>query len=495
MNCVELSADEGDADTPLDDERLSTYALKAMKTGTFNIGLFLKYGNFTSKQQHEALLSLHAVMQYANKKRQELPEDPKRRVKHALKKLNSLKLDDEGGEWLSHWELIKVKEAKVVNRRKREFEADGILTATVAKVRKEEQNLLQKAKKPRLLLIEHIKQIIVKPLSGDIPACLVSISAYLRTLGPCDASQSLLIDLRRNNVDIFSSIPPETIIEYTEYITDRWDATSPPGIQDFLCGLFNGMAVIDRSTWSEYLENFRIPKTFVGICFTNALKVIKITFPNFIRALLDPTAPLQDNSILESRMLNDFIHPLFKESLFLFGNETVWHSGEIPHAYFVHLTRADGVGKMRGKDLPIAYFEGARPASRHQKGVADDMKIRANCVSILRQEVVDIESLRKKMPATLRTFGAQYFNNRLSFCVADCLDNVFLHTFDEVSVPRNTSEIRGFADLYETMFGWSAMVGDMVATFETAEHQQRRSRKSFFNSFTAMAKKPCEEDA
>ncbi|KAJ3223134.1 hypothetical protein HDU81_009380, partial [Chytriomyces hyalinus] len=428
----------------------------------------------SSKQEDEAKETLQATM------------------KRALEKLDSMDLENENGEWFRYWDKLKYAEAKERNRRKRDSDADCILTAAVAKVRKEEQQLLEKPKKKaRLDLIEYIKRICVKPPPGRIPECLASILACFKNEAACDNSQSLIIDLRRNNLQIFSSIPSETVEEYTTYIAKRWDAASSPKMQDFLADFFNGMARLEASNWSKYLEDHIAP---ADVDLENALKVIKSTFPSFIRALRDPTAPLQDDNTPESRMLNDFIHPLFRESLYTFGRETVWHSGEIPHKHFVDQNRADGVGKMRGKDLPVAYFEGARPASRPSKERSDDMKIRANCVSILRQEVMDIEDLRKKMPNVLCTFGAQYFNDRLSFCVADCFESVFFNTFDEVSVPKNSSEIREFADLYETMFGWSVLVGDMVKEFESAQHQPRRSRKSFFDCFTALAKTSSEDD-
>ncbi|KAJ3385283.1 hypothetical protein HDU80_000711 [Chytriomyces hyalinus] len=465
------SDDEQEDARPFLDTVLAEYAVKNMKAGKFRLNLFLKKGAFTSSnQEDEAKQTLQAVMKFANEERKKAAGVQKKCLRRTLETLDSMDFDDETAEWFQYWDKLKSAESKQRNRRKRDSEADCLLTAAVAKVRQQEQDLLEKPKKKaRLQLIESIKRICDKPPLGQIPACLGSIQACFKTEAAYDNSQALVIDLRRNNKDIFSSIPPETVEEYISYIAERWDATSSSEMQDFLGEFFNGMATRDASKWSKYLEDFIVPD---NVQLQNAM-----TNTISIRAILDPTAPLQDKKTLESRMLNDFIHPLFKESLFVFGNETVWHSG---------------VGKMRGKDLPLAYFEGARPASQPSKQYSDDMKIRSNCVSILRQEVLDMESLRKKMPNFLSTFGAQYFNDRLSFFVADCFESIFFHTFDEVNVPKNSSEICGFADLYESMFGWSVLVGDMVKELEAAERQPRRSRKSFFSSFTALARQDIE---
>ncbi|KAI8818855.1 hypothetical protein BJ741DRAFT_640651 [Chytriomyces cf. hyalinus JEL632] len=493
MNCLEMSDEEEEGvQEPFLDLRDAEYAVTRMKAGKFNLSLYLRHANFTlSKQEGEAKEALQATMRFANEERKKAEGIQKNRLRKSLEKLDSMDLHDKDGEWFRYWDELKLKESKAANRRKREYEADTILTATVAKVREEEQKLLQKPKKPRLTLIEYIERICVRPPPGELPACLAAILTCLTNAAACDDSQSLIIDLRRSNLQIYSLIPPATVADYTNYIAERFDMATSSAMQDFLGEFFDGMATLEAANWSKYLEDFIAPG---NVELQNALKVIKSTLPNFIRALLDPTAPLQNKGQLESRMLNDFIHPLFKESVYTFGRETVWHSGEIPDKHFVDQNRADGVGKMRGKDLPVAYFEGARPASRPTKESSDDLKIRANCVSILRQEVLDLENLRKKMPNVLRTFGAQYFKNRLSFCVADCFESVFFHSFDEVSVPKNASEIRDFADLYEAMFGWSVMVGEMVNEFEAGQRQPRRGRKSFYNCFTALAKKSSEED-
>ncbi|KAJ3237985.1 hypothetical protein HDU81_008593 [Chytriomyces hyalinus] len=301
--------DEEAVTEPFLDMRIADYAVTKMKAGKFSLSLFLRHGNFTSsKQEEEAKEVLQATMRFANEERKKATGLQKNRLRKSLEKLDSMDLHDKDGEWFRYWGELKFKESKVANRRKREYEADTILTATVAKVREEEQKLLQKPKKPRLPLIEYIKRICVRPPPGELPACLAAILTCFTDA--TDDSQSVIIDLRRSNLQIFSLIPPETVDDYTNYIADRWDMTTSSAMQDFLGDFFNGMATLEAPNWSKYLDDYIAPG---DIELENALKnTISV------RAILDPTAPLQDKSILESRMLNDFIPPLFKECLYTF---------------------------------------------------------------------------------------------------------------------------------------------------------------------------------
>ncbi|KAJ3230951.1 hypothetical protein HDU78_007976 [Chytriomyces hyalinus] len=174
-----------------------------------------------------------------------------------------------------YWDKLKLAEAKERNRRKREYEADSILTATVVKVHEEEQKLLQKPKKPRLTLIEYIKRICVRPPPGEPPACLAAILTCFTDA--TDDSQSLIIDLRGSNLQMYSLIPPKTVDDYTNYIAEHWDMTTLSAMQDFLGAFFNGMAMLKASNWSKYLEDYIAPG---NVELENALKVIKSTLPN-----------------------------------------------------------------------------------------------------------------------------------------------------------------------------------------------------------------------
>ncbi|KAJ3229526.1 hypothetical protein HDU77_001565, partial [Chytriomyces hyalinus] len=134
---------------PFLDTVLAEYAVKNMKVDTFHLNLFLKKGTFTSSnQEDEAKETLQAVMKFAN-------EEQKKAVG----------LDNETAEWFQYWDKLRSAESKQRNRRKRDSEADCLLTAAVAKV----QNLLEKPKKKaRLQLIESIKRICNKPPLGQI---------------------------------------------------------------------------------------------------------------------------------------------------------------------------------------------------------------------------------------------------------------------------------------------------------------------------------------
>ncbi|KAJ3228522.1 hypothetical protein HDU78_009741 [Chytriomyces hyalinus] len=189
---------------PFLDTVLAEYAVKTMKVDKCHLNLFLKKGTFTSSNHaDEVKETLQAVM------------------KRTLKTLDSMDLDNKTAEWFRYWDKLKSAESKQRNRQKCDSEADYLLTAAVAKVRKQEQNLLEKPKKKaRLQLIELIKCICNKPPLGHILVCLGLIQACFKTEAACDNSQALVIDLRHNNKDISSSIPPETVEEYISYIAE-----------------------------------------------------------------------------------------------------------------------------------------------------------------------------------------------------------------------------------------------------------------------------------
>ncbi|KAJ3249323.1 hypothetical protein HDU77_007787 [Chytriomyces hyalinus] len=183
----------------------------------------------------------------------------------------------------------------------------------------------------------------------------------------------------------------------------------------------------------------------------DTLELVQATFPIFIRAFSDPSNPLQNANATESEFLNEFIHPLLKESVFRF---------------------ADGVAKLLKGDFPLAYFEGARLSvllGNKRKKEYDGAKIRRNCVSILQQTVIEMLRLKKRVPLQLQSFGAQFFDGKLIFTVVDCF----------VQVPKGFSDLNLFVHLYKAVIGWSMLIKQMVIEFENAQNtNERMSQKS-----------------
>ncbi|KAJ3158366.1 hypothetical protein HDU86_002832 [Geranomyces michiganensis] len=101
------------------------------------------------------------------------------------------------------------------------------------------------------------------------------------------------------------------------------------------------------------------------------------------RAIERDDDPLKSRSTLEAEHLGTYIHPIFRESCHRFAHGTVWRSEEIAADYSVRKEKADGIAVVKNRDdLPIGYFEGARPVPRKGKTAADGEKVLSNELDI-----------------------------------------------------------------------------------------------------------------
>ncbi|KAJ3114537.1 hypothetical protein HK100_001631 [Physocladia obscura] len=361
--------------------------------------------------------------------------------------------DNPLSSWNKHWEQQKNKELKEIARKRTAVEAEQHLADSVSEIR---ENIVAEraAKKGRVTRqLDSVLRIIPKTsASNNLPDVLKHVGAVFHDCE--DSSFCRIVDLRTTNSAIFESVPSDIMDSYGTWLEEQWSQPVNRDITDFLETVFEPLETIDVNDWESHiagLENAKVSH------HCSALALVKKTIPNFCRAFLDPLAPLQNGQALECYILNDFIHPLFRESVFLFGNKTRWISGEVPCNFFENKNRADGVAMMPGRELPIAYFEGARPNASNRKGTNDDEKIMKNSISIMRNTVLSLVNRKCRFPSKVGTFAAQFFDGVLRLSVI--------------------------------------LLGDMTAMFESAKSQARLSRKSTIMANSAIGlSKNCPED-
>ncbi|KAJ3218720.1 hypothetical protein HDU81_000465, partial [Chytriomyces hyalinus] len=416
-NIITLSDDDDNNDETDMPTYLQDYAIAQMSAGTFTALKFAKYTNwgYSRKERTESILK--ALMVICNKAREKMTNaDKKARVKKCLRDLEALDTTGELSEWNKYWMNLQSKELTEKARQKRKLDAFQLLHNEISIVRKEETKDVAVS---QVALGASINRIHPKALSpSDIPDALYKISQIVDK--EANPKKSLLLNMDDIDEPIFKDVSSDLFEAYGDWLDRRWMDCPGDTVSDYLGTIFGQMGSLNVDGLDLHLKN--IPKPLSPL-ESDVHEFVQATFPVFIRAFSDPTNPLQNVAATECEYLNEFVHPLLKESVFRFGGKCSWKSGEIPHRFFFEKNRADGVAKLSKGDLPVAYFEGARLSvllGRKGKKEYDGAKIRKNCVSILQETVIEMLKLKKRVPLQLQSFGAQFFDGKLMFTVVDC---------------------------------------------------------------------------
>ncbi|KAJ3205894.1 hypothetical protein HDU82_004894 [Entophlyctis luteolus] len=398
-------------------------------------------------------------------------------MKSSLKRMNSFVTDESPSSgWNIFWAEKKDRELEIEERLRRKRKIISLVNEEVIQVADEQHTKLQKRALKGHCLIPQVPKIL-QTNAVTVPEQLQTVSESVLSE---NEHMSRIFDFNSDNC--LSQIPFDVFSNYTDYIQNMCINYPNRPILEYTKSTFAPLKLMPVDLRDAYFKDLAVPNLEIE---KKALAVIKTTIPAL--SFQDPKAPLQNSGTLECDFLNSYIHPLFKECLYEFGGKTGWVSGEIPHEYFIGKTRADGVATMVGRDLPLAYFEGSRPVAAAAKHIADLTKIQANAVAILRQTVVDLTMWKKRVPENLRTFTAQHWNGNISLNVLECYDDVYIHNFDTVQIPKCSADYFMFENLYNAIIGWSVLIDEMATSYEMAETTERRSRKSFAMARYMMA--------
>ncbi|KAJ3408184.1 hypothetical protein HDU80_006545 [Chytriomyces hyalinus] len=490
MDLTLLSDSDNDA-TPQVPLHLLKYGLDHLKKGTFTVDKFVKYGKWGSSNKDAALQAIHGLYSYAVKQLEEMKDKNKRSlIKNGLREMNRVVTDESASsKWSRLWEEKKERELEADERRRRNRKLVSLVNQEVIQIADEQHAKLQKIASNVNGTIPQVPQILHSRVLS-VPEPLQNVSDSVPS---DDEHMSRIFDL--NSDACLLLIPFQEFSMYADYIHNMWIDCPSSTISGYLSSIFAPLKSMPLDTWDNYFKEIAVPNLRIE---KKVLTVVKATIPAFIKAFEDPKAPLQNPKTLECDFLNSYIHPVFKECLYEFAGKTGWISGEIPHNYFIGTditymswgkielkmghtgkTRADGVATMAGRDLPLAYFEGSRPIATIEKHLADLTKIQANAVAILRQTVLDLTQWKKRVPENLRTFTAQHWNGNISLDVLECYDDVYIHNFDTVQVPKCSADSFMFVKLYKAVIGWSVLIGEMAKSYESVEENEGYSRKSF----------------
>ncbi|KAJ3175489.1 hypothetical protein HDU87_006152 [Geranomyces variabilis] len=329
-------------------------------------------------------------------------------------------------------------------------EADDELTDTIREARRARKK--SKKAKPEWyeLLTSDLWGLLGTDPKADASGVLTEIA---EVLGVTDAVN--LYDLR-THAGTLGKLPYDVAAKYGDELDRRWKDLVPNEVHVFLDQFFGALKKKKADEWERALEDTRDQSSPM---LTNVLGMVKQILPAFCRAFTREDNPLKNCQSLETDYLQTYIHPIFREACHRFG-KTVWQSGEISTKYFVDRQKADGVAIVPSRDnFPVAYFEGAKPVSRHSKRTADMEKTMQNVVSIQYHTIKELLSSRRRVPAMLQTFGAQSINLEIVCCLLEYHEgNLFLHEVDRANVPAQAEDVELFPEFYTCIMGWTVSI-------------------------------------
>ncbi|KAJ3148560.1 hypothetical protein HDU89_004657 [Geranomyces variabilis] len=123
-------------------------------------------------------------------------------------------------------------------------------------------------------------------------------------------------------------------------------------------------------------------------------------------------------------------------------------------AQYLEREKADGVAAVPGrKDIPLAYFEGARPIATQRKKREDSERIARNLVSALTGTIESLGRQQWRVPDLVQVYSAQSAGQYLVVTVLEHHGALFLHQM---------------------------LAGRSLEEIDTARVQTRSSRKSNF---------------
>ncbi|CAG8626110.1 1944_t:CDS:2, partial [Ambispora gerdemannii] len=229
-----------------------------------------------------------------------------------------------------------------------------------------------------------------------------------------------------------------------DYITDE--------IHNFLTDFFN--ADHGKQGWCESVRRIVInDKDSELLQCTKEL--LKGTLGQFVKAFsLDALNPLRDITILERPHLNQFIHPLIDNVLWIFASIN-YISGEISLQGKARVM-VDGAGYLNDvSNYQIICMEGAKPGARNKKNVDDDKKNIKSMIQLFNNIIVSEASERRQIYTGLRVYGATAYKTELSLTMLDFRGTYRLFEVDRFSLPKDWVDMPKFAFMYEALIKWA----------------------------------------
>ncbi|KAJ3139834.1 hypothetical protein HDU90_008727 [Geranomyces variabilis] len=496
----EESADDDDGI----DKSLKIYVYDKMRHGLFDCVLFAKKGNFRAGEEELCLKTLRRILLWVKKRAQGAPAHVKKLIATELKSVSQSKFDDEGTGWCRFWSAKNMNTDRHIAQRKQvlagEEHAASVMqqSNTGERKRRRSAKASECAEKPRKAptapwtkiiasktpmpdILEKIAGLYTSRFVSDIVVDLRLMSGKLQDLPKVKKHNARAlgayldekfaderVDVVRAFLDsIFAQTPPEDL--------EKWEADI----------LDEKLYEFDNPTWREAagLHKFAMEPNEMGKLCRLALKVVKATVPAYLREFGSPTNCLRDASTLECHVLSQFIHPLFKESVFLFARETKWISGEIGSDYLPGLSKGDGLGvSPTNDDIPVCYFEGTRLRVRDSAKKKDDCeKLLGNGQHVLHSIWKKLTESKRRLPEKFMLATAQSYETNIHLYIMEVIGSrAFCFDYDVLSVPRDRKNFGLFPSLLSGIIGWALLVEPMVEAL--LSNSARFSRKSLYEA-------------
>ncbi|KAJ3153436.1 hypothetical protein HDU86_005266 [Geranomyces michiganensis] len=490
---LDVSSGSEDGDVPPAD---IAYAEDKLTMGDLQPVLFAK-NRCSGLDDDSAKEHFQKCVRIAITKIKAKPNLDKSKIKAAaanIKRLNKFDWSEDGA-WGLYWENLRLKRLRTRNQVKRLAEGEESLTESVKKARTAERRSNKDDIKMQDLLSSGAWKLVPTSLGPKTP--LVSVLEQIsQTLKPHAPFENHFVGNRQ--------IPQMLAKSYAALNDQRFAATFPEHCSHYLGQLFAELDSQKVEMWEEIIAKLELPEDE-----TNAklLQLVQKTFAEFPRAFCRDDNPLKNASTLEANHLQQFVHPIFREAMFRFGRGAVWHAGGISHEFFVEREKADGVATVPGRNnIPLAYFEGARPIATQRKKKQDSEKIARNLVSALAGSIESLGRQQRRVPDVVRVYGAQSAGQHLVVSVLEhhgrCLvrffrevrsahrlsvpvgGTLFLHQVDQASVPVQTHDVLLFAELYACI---ASLAVSKVAREPSLFARERGSRKHPFRRCTLDA--------
>ncbi|KAJ1532771.1 hypothetical protein HK096_006217, partial [Nowakowskiella sp. JEL0078] len=430
---------------------LKQYTFSKMSSNSFDPVLFGQKAKWTYADRATATQDIEIAVKWATEKSKDLKEEKRINLAANLARLKKYDFESEEGKWGRFWTKLKdIHEAmQIAKDRKRA--ATATLIEDVKRVAKEfNTGTTEETHKEHSRLEQLLNTNIWAAITPvEIPLGLKKILEQLEF----QEEKVFIVDLRSSNADFLAQFDDVTFEEYGKYLESRFNSHESGGIEEFLESLWLLFSKSsDVKNWEREIEELTPPSDEI---LQKVLNVVKKTFPTFIRAYSSVKNPLLNDKTLECEVLNDYVHPIFKEALFQFS-QTTWLSGEISNSHFVSRDKADGVAIIPGRELPVAYFEGSRLKPDVNKGLHDAQKILENAVSILSTITFNSVREKKRIPVPLSTFVSQLNGPILVLGVVECIGKkIFVHEYDLVNLPRTERDLDDAKELYLSIIGWT----------------------------------------
>ncbi|RHZ86704.1 hypothetical protein Glove_46g199 [Diversispora epigaea] len=259
-----------------------------------------------------------------------------------------------------------------------------------------------------------------------------------------------------------------------DYITDE--------IHNFLTDFFN--ADHGKQGWCESVRRIGVSEKDPELLQCTK-ELLKGTLGRFVKAFsLDALNPLRDVTILERPHLNQFIHPLIDNVLWIFASIN-YISGEISLQGKARIM-ADGAGYLNDvSNYQVVCMEGAKPGARNKKNVDDDKKNIKSMIQLFNNIIVSEASERRQVYTGLRVYGATAYKTELSLTMLDFRGTYRLFEVDRFSLPKDWVDMPNFVFMYEALIKWALCVR------HTRENliAQRKKRRMGRYSESRIAKK------